>query len=91
MSRSTAQITLVNRRGLHARASGAIVRTAMGFESVITVSANDAAADGRSIMDLLMLGAAQGDTLEITAEGADVQACLQALLALVADGFGERD
>jgi phosphocarrier protein len=82
---------LSNRRGLHARPSGAIVRAMMKFQSSATLQVNGVMADSRSIMDLLMLGAQHEDQLTVTVKGEDAEACLAALAELIEDGFGERD
>lgn len=93
MSDELAQRAFVlrNRRGMHARPSGMIVRELMQHQSQVTLSANGVVADGRSIMDLLMLGAQLGDEVQVTARGPDAETCVAAILALAETGFGERD
>jgi len=82
-------VTIVNRRGLHARAAARFVKTAERFKAEITVARKDAAVSGLSIMGLMMLAAAPGSTLELRASGADAPAALDALVKLVADKFDE--
>jgi len=81
--------TIVNQRGLHARAAGRFVKLAGGFDATVTVSGNGETVPGVSIMGLLMLGAARGTRIDIAAEGADADAAVDALTALVEGGFGE--
>lgn len=82
---------LVNQRGLHARASAALAREASKFRARITVRHDGMSASAASIMDLLMLGARFGQTVEIDAEGADAREALEALCGLVARKFDEKD
>ncbi|MGI9525205.1 MAG: HPr family phosphocarrier protein [Hyphomicrobiaceae bacterium] len=88
-ARHQALVTVRNRKGLHARASAKFVRCAEQFSADISVTRDDQTVGGRSIMGLLMLAAGPGVTLLIAAEGHDAEAALAALLALVAEGFGE--
>ena len=87
----TAQRTveIVNKRGLHARASAKFVRTAAGFDAEVRVSRDGQTVDARSIMGLMMLAAGPGCCIEIEAEGAEAGAALAALAQLVADKFNE--
>lgn len=91
MSAYTAVVTIVNKRGLHARAAAKFVGLAREFEASVTVERDGEQADGRSIMDLLMLGAGPGTQLTLSAEGADAEALTEALRALVESGFGESE
>lgn len=84
-----ASAPIVNKRGLHARASAKFVSTVAKFQSEITVSRADVTVSGRSIMGLMMLGASMGTTVEIAAQGPDADAALAELLALVAARFHE--
>ncbi len=84
-------LNIVNTRGLHARASAKFVQLAEQFDADIRVSREGHTVPGTSIMGLMMLAAAPGCCILIEAEGADAEAALAALEALVADGFGERD
>ena len=87
----TAQWTanICNTRGLHARASAKFVKLASSFESEIHVTRDGVTVDARSIMGLLMLGAGNGCSIEISAEGSDAQEALDALGDLVARKFDE--
>jgi phosphocarrier protein len=84
-------VTIVNRRGLHARASakfvGAVAALPAGLR--VTVSKTPHSAAGGSILGLMMLGAAKGDTVEVAVEGDGADTVLADLVALIADGFGE--
>ena len=83
------ELPIVNRRGLHARASAKFVQTVERFNADVTVTRCGETVGGRSIMGLLTLGAAQGTTITVTAKGEDAAACLQAIDNLLADRFGE--
>lgn len=85
----TREINIVNKLGLHARAAAKFVTTASGFESEITVRRDDREVNGKSIMGVMMLAAAQGTTVEVSATGADAPEALEALQRLVDDRFGE--
>ena len=82
-------VTIVNPLGLHARAAARFVHLATRFESQIRVARDSKVMDGKSIMGILLLAAARGTTLTISADGADEQAAVDALVELVATGFGE--
>ena len=84
-------LTIVNRRGLHARASARFVKCAEGFEAEVRVSKDGQTVGGTSIMGLMTLAAAPGCKIELEAEGPEAEAALQALTKLVEDGFGEED
>jgi phosphocarrier protein HPr len=84
-----AEVTIVNTRGLHARAAARFVKTAGAFRAEIRVTKDGTTVPGTSIMGLMMLGAAPGSTLLLEAEGPDAEEAVTALVALVADGFGE--
>ena len=89
--RASATVTIVNRLGLHARPAMSFVDAASGCKSRVTVRRTDGdqPVDGKSIMQLLMLAATQGTTLEIVAEGADADDAIERLCALVESKFGE--
>lgn len=91
MSDQSRQVDIVNRRGLHARASAKFVQMAEGFNAYIRVSREGQTVGGTSIMGLMMLAAAQGSSILIEAEGPDAEAAVEALAALVAGRFGEED
>lgn len=85
----TAKATIVNQRGLHARAAARFVKLAGQFAAEITVCRNGTAVGGDSIMGLMMLAAGPGTVLTLKATGADASAALAALTRLVADRFDE--
>ena len=80
---------IINKRGLHARASAKIVEASARFQSHITVTKDGQTVDGRSIMGLMMLAASFGSQVEICAEGPDAAEALKAMLALAEAKFGE--
>lgn len=82
-------VTIVNERGLHARAAAKFSALADTYVSTITVSNGREDVSGRSIMGLLLLGAAHGADITISASGRDAAAALDVLCDLVASGFGE--
>ena len=82
-------IEIINKLGLHARASSKFVQTASPFKSEVWVTRNGQRVNGKSIMGLMMLAAAQGSQIQIEADGADEIQALQALIALINDYFGE--
>ncbi|WP_321394572.1 HPr family phosphocarrier protein [Emcibacter sp.] len=82
-------LTILNRRGLHARASAKFVSVAEKFDSRIQVSKDGTSVSGTSIMGLMMLAAAPGDQIVIQCDGAQAPEALQALQELVEDKFGE--
>ena len=84
-----ARVEIINKRGLHARASAKFVKTATGFDAEVRVSKDGAEVDARSIMGLMMLAAGPGCCIDITAEGPQAEAALTALVALVAARFDE--
>ena len=82
-------LTITNPLGLHARAAAKFVHTAGRFTSDIRVARGDREVDGKSIMGLLLLAAAQGSAIRISADGPDEHEALAALCALVERGFDE--
>jgi phosphotransferase system HPr (HPr) family protein len=82
-------VTVVNQLGMHARAAAKFVQLAATFESRVLVSRQAREMDGKSIMGLLLLAAARGTLVTISADGPDEQAAVTALVNLVAGGFGE--
>lgn len=84
-------VTIVNRRGLHARASARFVKCAEGFDAAVHVIKDGQSVEGTSIMGLMTLAAAPGSTIELTADGPDAQSAMDALADLVESGFGEED
>ena len=83
------EVTVVNQLGMHARAAAKFVHLATRYESRIVVSRQGREMDGKSIMGILLLAAARGTIVTIAADGADEQAAVDALAALVESGFGE--
>ena len=82
-------VTVSNTLGMHARAAARFVHAASAFESAVRVARGSREMDGKSIMGLLLLAAAQGSRLTITATGPDEQAAIAVLSALVERGFDE--
>ena len=82
-------ITVVNPLGLHARAAARFVHAASAFDARIRVGLGGREMDGKSIMGLLLLAAAQGPVITISADGADETDAVAALCALVERGFDE--
>ena len=83
------ELLIINKRGLHARASAKFVQTVEGFDAKITVSKDGMTVGGTSIMGLMMLAASPGCTVMVEADGAEAEAALEAIAALIADKFGE--
>jgi phosphocarrier protein len=83
--------TIVNKRGLHARAAAKLVKLASRFDAEIRVVKNGSVVNGRSIMGLMMLAAATGSTIEIRAQGPEAEAAVAAVTALIGAGFDEDD
>jgi phosphocarrier protein HPr len=82
-------VTVVNQLGIHARAAAKFVHLATRFQSHVRVARETREMDGKSIMGILLLAAARGSTITISAEGTDEQDAVAALVALVQSGFGE--
>ena len=89
MSSACREVRIVNRRGLHARASAQFVNLASDLPAKVEVEKDSNRVTGTSIMGLMMLGAAMGDTIVIHVEGDDAQEALEKLVTLVETGFGE--
>ena len=81
--------TVINKKGLHARASAKLVEVVESFDATAEVSRDGLSALGDSIMGLLMLAASKGTSIEVQTSGPDAEALADALDALVADRFGE--
>lgn len=82
-------LPIVNRKGLHARATAKFVQCCEKFDAVINVARDGEIVGGSSIMGILTLGAGQGSTITVSAEGPQATEALDALEALVANRFGE--
>jgi len=80
---------IINKLGLHARASAKFVTTASQFESEINVSRNERTVNGKSIMGMMMLAAAKGTEIIVTASGNDAEQALNEIELLINDYFGE--
>ena len=87
----TQTVKIINKLGLHARASSKFTQTASAFQSEIWVTRNGKRINGKSIMGLMMLAAAQGTQIEVEADGADEADALAALGELVNSRFGEKE
>ena len=85
----TRDITIINRLGLHARAATKLVQTAEQFEAEIKVTKGNKTINGKSILGVMMLAAAQNTPIQLTANGSDADAALDALEILINDKFGE--
>ena len=91
MSEAARTVEIINKRGLHARASAKFVKTAAGFDAEVKVSREGQTVDARSIMGLMMLAAGPGCTIDMTAEGPEADAALSALADLIAARFDEEE
>ncbi len=90
MGEARREVTIVNKRGLHARASAKFVAAVAGMDGCeVRVARDGHSAAGGSILGLMMLGAAKGDSVELTVSGEAADERLAELVALVEDGFGE--
>ena len=83
------ELLIINKRGLHARASAKFVQTVESFDAEIQVSRDGMTVGGTSIMGLMMLAAAPGCTITVSASGAQAQEALDTIEQLIADKFGE--
>ena len=89
MSEITRSVHITNKRGLHARASAKFVTLASGLPAKVEVRKDGSSVTGTSIMGLMMLGAAMGDTIEISASGDGAEDAITQLVGLVENKFGE--
>ncbi|MDR3520918.1 MAG: HPr family phosphocarrier protein [Acidocella sp.] len=87
----TRDVGIINRRGLHARAAAKLVTLAERFSAAVDVAKDGQMVSARSIMGLMMLGAAPGSTVTLSAEGFDAKEALDAIAALIEAGFHETD
>jgi phosphocarrier protein len=83
------EVEIINKLGLHARASAKLTQVAGSFESAVWLTRNDKRVNAKSIMGVMMLAAARGTTILIETDGPDEAAVMQALEELIADRFGE--
>ncbi|MCM0612693.1 HPr family phosphocarrier protein [Marinobacter sediminum] len=82
-------ITIINKLGLHARATAKLVNTASEFDSSVKISGKGREVDAKNIMQVMMLAASQGTDVELVADGQDEQDAIDALVELINDYFGE--
>ncbi|HIN19162.1 MAG TPA: HPr family phosphocarrier protein [Gammaproteobacteria bacterium] len=85
------QTEVINRLGLHARASAKLVKSAGRYASSIRVGTDSETVDGKSIMGLMMLAATQGTTMTITIEGEDAESAMHDIIGLFEDRFDEHE
>ena len=85
------EVRIENRNGLHARPAAEIVKAASKFRSEVTIRRDDLEVNGKSIMGVMMLAAEYGTTIFLRANGDDAEQAVEAIAALVASRFGERD
>ena len=85
----TAAVQIVNKLGMHARASAKFVTLAAQFKSDVTLGRNGQNANGKSIMGIMMLAAGKGSQVDLTVNGADEDQAMQALVGLIDSRFGE--
>ena len=85
------ELPIINKRGLHARASAKFVQTAEKFDAELTVTRNGESVGGTSIMGLMMLSAGIGTTIIVAAKGREAQAAMDAITELLANKFGEEE
>lgn len=83
------EFEIVNKLGLHARASALFVKTASRFQSEVKLAREGVEVNGKSIMGIMMLAAAKGTIVRLTVEGADADEAFQVIGDLIKDGFGE--
>ncbi|MEA3536828.1 HPr family phosphocarrier protein [Rhizobium sp. CC-YZS058] len=83
------ELQIINKRGLHARASAKFVQTVDGFDAEVSVTKDGMTVGGLSIMGLMMLAASTGSSISVTCSGRQAEEALDALDALVRDRFGE--
>jgi phosphocarrier protein len=83
------EFEIVNKLGLHARASALFVKTASKFKSEVKLARESVEVNGKSIMGIMMLAAAKGTKIRLTVEGSDEDEAMEVIGALIVDGFGE--
>lgn len=83
------EFTIINKLGLHARASALFVKTASQFTSEVKVGRDDVEVNGKSIMGIMMLAAAKGTAIQVKTEGDDEERAMDVLGELIRNGFGE--
>lgn len=83
------EFSIVNKLGLHARASALFVKTASRFASEVKLAREGVEVNGKSIMGIMMLAASKGSTVRLTVDGVDEQDAMNSLGELITNGFGE--
>ncbi len=84
-----AEVEIINKLGLHARASAKLTQIASSFDSEVWLERNGRRVNAKSIMGVMMLAAGRGSTIVVETDGADAPQALEAILALINDKFGE--
>jgi len=87
----SAEATIVNRLGLHARAAAKLTQLASAFQSEIWLTRNERRVNAKSIMGVMMLAAGKGARIGIETDGRDADAALQAIMRLIVEKFGENE
>ena len=90
MPKVTQELTIANKLGLHARAASELAKTASHYDCDIKVVCCETVADSKSILSLMCLSAAPGQTIKVTADGTDAHEAVRAIAALVEANFNER-
>jgi phosphocarrier protein len=85
------EVEIINKLGLHARASAKLTQLAAKYQSDVQMMRNGRKVNAKSIMGVMMLAAGKGATVVVDTEGEDADEALQAILALIADRFGESE
>jgi phosphocarrier protein HPr len=85
------EVEIINRLGLHARASARLTQIASGYKSAIWIGRNNRRVNAKSIMGVMMLAAGQGSTVALETEGEDENEAMEALVRLIAGKFGEAE
>ncbi|MDR2690433.1 MAG: HPr family phosphocarrier protein [Azoarcus sp.] len=85
----SAEVTIINKLGLHARASAKLTQLAAGFSAEIWLTRGERRVNAKSIMGIMMLAASQGTVIAIETEGTDADVALMRIIALINDRFGE--
>lgn len=83
------EYVIVNKLGLHARASALLVKTSSRFNSEVKLAREDVEVNGKSIMGIMMLAASKGSSVRLTVEGSDENDAFQTIGELITNGFGE--
>ncbi len=85
------KVEIINKLGLHARASSKLVSLANGFDSKLTIAKNDKIANLKSIMEIMMLAISKGTEVTLNADGSDEEAAMKSVIGLINDKFGEAE